>query len=417
MVSIQHEHGVPSMKSPQTMSSSPRKAFERFLMKKHNQNRYKSVKGQPGLYRRKTKDGSETWGVKAYDRSLGKTVWVGTCDTRTDAKEMKRNFEIVAVAGSRLTSQLTVGEYAKTWPERHGERRKDSTLKTYKEGIRPFLERFGSSKIRRLDRYECVQWAAGENNWTVNPSRILLGDMMRDGLINTNPLSDLRRAQAPGRRDYPALSSAEVDLLLEKCFEQLDPVVAPEIAGVIASCAYLGVRKSEAFALSLDSVDVEGGIISVNSQIGQGRVLRDPKQGKRRIALTSQAETAWSRFGARTGSRPMFLLPSGKSFTPGSFDFHFSKVVTASGIKGLTLHELRHHHATWLLHLGVPEWAISVQLGHALRGLKVTNLYIHPEQEAVRLVRRKTAGNPLPLDGQGRSEFVPPTALNSSRLR
>ena len=104
----------------------------------------------------------------------------------------------------------------------------------------------------------------------------------------------------------------------------------------------------------------------------------------------------------------MFGHTASKCFTAGSFDFQFSKIRSAVGIRGLTMHELRHFHSTWLDSIGVPISAIAVQMGHALPGPAMTNHYIHGEKRELEFVREKTRGNTDPLEIQGRADFVPP---------
>jgi integrase len=56
--------------------------------------------------------------------------------------------------------------------------------------------------------------------------------------------------------------------------------------------------------------------------------------------------------------------------------YHFSKAVKKSGVRKLTIHSLRHAHASILIAKGVPITAISKRLGHT--SPKVTlSIYSH----------------------------------------
>lgn len=369
--------------------------------------RFKAVKNNPNIRVRENANGTKSFAVKAYDPSIRRTVHIGSFDSLKEAKQAKRKFEEREHSGWRY-SRMTVREYSNTWLDRHRDRRKESTQRTYRYGVRKFVEQFGETRIRDLHRMDCVDWARDQDDWAVNPSRIMLSDMIRDELLDRNPLADLRRPTSRGRDNYPPLGSSEVKDLLSACFVELRPEIAGQVAGVIACCAYLGLRKSEAFALSGRDVNVSEGIVCVENQVGKHREFMPPKHGRREIALTSQAQQALERFGANLEARTMFGHSPNKCFTPGSFEYQFSKVRSALGFRGLTMHELRHFHSTWLKFLGVPESSISLQLGHSLPGLRVTNLYIHSENFDLKYIREKTSGNPPPLPIDKRAGFTPP---------
>ncbi len=191
--------------------------------------------------------------------------------------------------------------------------------------------------------------------------------------------------------------------------------MAAKVAGTIANCAYLGLRKSEAFALSMASAELGSHpeTISIERQVGRKKDdIKKPKGGRSRfIAVTGLAKEAWNEFGAGDTGGPMYPRSADKSFTATSFDFYFRQLVSASGITGLSMHEFRHFHATWFAYLGLPEWMISIQLGHSLKMASMTSLYTHVDELAIEKIFEATQGEVAPLEPMtpiSRSDFVPP---------
>ncbi|MCB0859476.1 MAG: tyrosine-type recombinase/integrase [Solirubrobacterales bacterium] len=391
-------------------------------MSKSDKNRFRPVPGHPGIYRRVMKDGSMRWGVKAYDPTkertqatglppkFGATVWIGTFDSRAEAKAAKRAFEEKAKSsGFRKAGRTTVAQYASRWPEIHPKDRSESTLRTYREGVKRFVERFGEVLVRDLDRSECVAWAESEPDWSVNAARIMLADMRdMDYLIAFNPLEKLGRTRSRGRKGWPVLGDSEVEGLIDTAQSIFVPEVGKPIAGLIATSAYLGLRKSEAVALSSECVDPVGRRVLVDLQVGKKRVARDPKTGERVIVLTSQAIEAWSRLDAKSGSGPMFPMDDGQYWETSNLYDRWVQVAAASGIPGLQFHELRRYHATWLDKQGIDLWAIAVQLGHGVSGHETTQGYIEKRNNALEHIDAALAEKTKPLELQGRAEFRPP---------
>ena len=193
--------------------------------------------------------------------------------------------------------------------------------------------------------------------------------------------------------------------MIASALELFEPEVGQPIAGIIATSAYLGLRKSEAVALSLECVDPVSKRVLVDLQVGRKRAETGPKSGERTIALTPRAVQAWSRLNPTSGPGSMFPMADGSYWEVSNFYFRWSKVAIASGIPGLQFHELRYYCATWLRRQGVGEWAIAVQLGHALSGNRTTQGYIKARNIALQHIDEVLASEPLILESEGRSEF------------
>jgi integrase len=72
----------------------------------------------------------------------------------------------------------------------------------------------------------------------------------------------------------------------------------------------------------------------------------------------------------------MFCRPDGQFLTPSNFGKRMSKLMRAAGLSGITLHSLRHSHASELLSDGVPITAVAERLGHASPNITLA-IYSH----------------------------------------
>ena len=116
------------------------------------------------------------------------------------------------------------------------------------------------------------------------------------------------------------------------------------------------------------------------TQIGPGNAFTtSPKNHeRRRVAIDPHLVAAlrgWRKQQARgaaglgrglrgRGRAEVFTWENGRPLLPDYVTKHWIKVQEASGLPRLTLHELRHTHATILLRAGTPVHIVSKRLGH-----------------------------------------------------
>lgn len=396
---------------------------------------YKRVRNNPGIYRREGKRSREnTYAVRD-----GPKHWVGTYGSLKEAQqvqdELKRRKRD---SGSGRSSRVRVGEFAADWLLDPSDELADSTRSTYRHGVSDFVKVFGATKARELDAYDCREWARRAPPSAVKATRIMLNKMVSDQILAINPLAGFKVGRQPGRKNWPILGDDEVEMLIDVAANSSaikTPLYRIRIAGIVSLGASLGLRVSEILALTHQDIDLDARTVRVERQISRkGEVVPLKTDACRSIALTPRASETLRSFP----SNGDFLYPkrNGVPFTRGSFGYHFSKVVAASGIPGLQFHELRHYLATWLMHQKVPPWAIDFQLGHEsglnatqafetfgfeiLAGLKVepeadevSKLYRHSDAIGVVAIHEALASEPkrlVPI--RKRSEFVPPERRN-----
>lgn len=372
--------------------------------------KYTPVRNCPGIYRRPRSSGrGATWGVKAYDPSRRESVWVGSYQSLTEAKEAKKSFvDRAKVLRGTAYRRMTVANYAERWLTRKSNRQ-ESTLRTYAYGIKRFVDQFGEKQLRELTFDECDDWAEMAPRSSLIAAKVMMGDAKDKHQIPWSPLDGVHVPPSAGRSDWPILSDADIELILETTAKAVKARNRNEVAGLIAMSAFLGLRMSETFALKHSHLELAGDHVRVVGQVTRNGELKKPKGGKtRKVALTSPALEALRRFPGSENSPFLYPKPDGNPYTAGSFHYHFRKVVAAVGIPGLQFHEFRHRFLAWLLFHDVPGWAISSQAGHGrserLHGrsevlLPVTKRYVRTDDLACEKVHKFLS--------QGIREFVP----------
>ena len=144
-----------------------------------------------------------------------------------------------------------------------------------------------------------------------------------------------------------------------------------------------GLRRSEICGLQWSTVDRVGGKLSVVNTLqripGHGLVDGQPKTAKSRrsIALApdaigllhtirgQQIEQEWELGGLWQHTGYVFTQLDGSPVVPDQVTQDFARVVQREGLPHLTLHGLRHAHATLALTAGINPKVVSERLGHS----------------------------------------------------
>lgn len=129
---------------------------------------------------------------------------------------------------------------------------------------------------------------------------------------------------------------------------------------------WTGMRAGELLALTPEDVDRDNMVIHINKgfAVVDGKELfLTPKtqSSKRDVEINSQLHDTLLKY--------IDSMVIGKKER--LFYFHrpamlkeFHRVSEKAGLEQIRLHDLRHSHASWLIHMGIPVTAISKRLGH-----------------------------------------------------
>ena len=145
-----------------------------------------------------------------------------------------------------------------------------------------------------------------------------------------------------------------------------------------------GLRRSEILALRWRDVDLDAGRLRVEQALEQttayGVRVKGPKtkHGRRTISLPAQAvadlRAHWRAqqeqrlalgVGKSPDDSPVLATFDGKLQSPGAISAAWGRAMEAIGMPEITLHSLRHTHASMLIASGMDILTISRRLGHA----------------------------------------------------
>jgi integrase len=152
---------------------------------------------------------------------------------------------------------------------------------------------------------------------------------------------------------------------------------------LIHLATYTGMRRSELCGLRWKDVNLQRGTVSIAQILhclkGGRIVIEAPKsaKGKRLIDLSQDAVFALRSYREvveadqeilgtpLAGERLVFSKADGSPLLPNTVTHAFGKIARKAGTKGITLHSLRHSHASVMLQEGVSSRTVADRLGHS----------------------------------------------------
>ena len=251
------------------------------------------------------------------------------------------------------------------------------------------LGRLSPSDVQAL---EALLLARGRTPWIVvtvhRALSVALNDALRLEMVYRNPVSAVS-PPAVAQREIVAPEMAAVRAILHLAEAEDHPLYP-----CFHLIAYTGVRRGEAIGLTWENVDLQGGrirvVASLSRHTGFGLVLDPPKSraGRRIIDLDDgtvgllvrhqarQQETKEVMGAAYEDAGRVFAGPCGEWIVPD----RVLRVLKALGVRvgqpGMTVHSLRHFHASVTLQSGQNPVVVSKRLGHANVSI-TTNVYAH----------------------------------------
>lgn len=289
-------------------------------------------------------------------------------------------------------SKLTLGDFLDCW-ERDWAATNVSpkTLERYKEltrcHARPHL---GAMKLRKLKPVNFAELYAkllcegrspdvGLSARTVgHVHRVLhraLGHAVQWSLLTASPIAGI---------DPPKVESTEIEILTE---DQVRTVIAKlrghALYPMVVTGLATGMRRGELLALRWKDVDLDGGKVRVEQSLEQtktaGLRFKSPKtkHGCRAIALPASVVSELRahrkaqlelRLRAGLGRAPddalVFGHWNGEPRSPNATTKEWIRLVASLNLPRVTLHALRHTHASQLIASGMDVLTISRRLGH-----------------------------------------------------
>jgi integrase len=315
------------------------------------------------------------WGVKI--KVKGQQRWVGTYDTKNEARQVEREEMLKTVQPS--ASDATCDSFPEKWLTLRP-RARTATNDHNRLALKGFSEDFKGIRLRDVKRVPAEEWAL-KNKWRVQTVRAMFADAVRMECCDLNPFANLGHPKSRGRRDIDVLTADEVQRLADCAVDAWGSGLGHELKAMILFAAYSGLRRGECSALVWSDIDFAAKEITVSKTVSNDREILLPKNSKpRTIVLTPIAEQALNAMPRQLRRDLVFAPPSGKFYTKSSWHYYWNPIRVKFGNPKYTFHELRHYCASWLKEMGLEMSDAARQLGHADTRL-VETLYIHPDKQ------------------------------------
>jgi len=320
-------------------------------------------KNQDWIDRIKQQDGSR------WSQTLG--VW-----HLPDTFENRMLFQI-AEAPIKLPSAEGIAQIEKFKCWLLSRRYSDSTIATYSEALRYFLNFYNDKAVAEIDNDDVIRY---NNEYILNNN---LSGSFQNQIVNAIKLFfstiretkiELDKIHRPKREKIlpNVLSKEEVKLILNAHSN----LKHKTMLSLIYAC---GLRRSELLHLKPADIESKRGVV----------VIRQGKGKKDRIAPLSDKILAMLR-DYYVANKPLTYLFEGKipgeSYSEYSLQSVLKQALQKAGItKPVTLHWLRHSFATHLLESGTDLRYIQELLGH--NSSKTTEIYTHVSTKSIQQIK------------------------------
>jgi integrase len=294
-------------------------------------------------------------------------------------------------------SRETLGAFLDRWLLAIRSNLRPTTIGAYEWAVNKHIKprighvRLADVSTSRLNQFYGDLRAAGLGDRSVRYAHVTLrkalGDAQRWEDLDRNPAA---LAQAPGsgsKREMRTWGAEEMRTFLFAARED-------RLAGAFTLIATTGLRRGELLGLRWQDLDLRAGWLQVVQSLTVVRyklMISQPKteRSRRMVALdpgTVQAlaahrvrmmeERRLTRLPAIAPQDLVFTTMDGDPVHPETFADTFDHYVRAAGLPRLTLHGLRHSHATMALRAGLHPKVIQERLGHSSIGVTM-NTYAH----------------------------------------
>lgn len=189
--------------------------------------------------------------------------------------------------------------------------------------------------------------------------------------ISITPYRNIK-LPVPEKTSHNQLMSLEDINKLIKVYFQEPPSYHKLAFFLSISC---GLRNSEIRALTLNDIDFQNKLLTINKQIGSSKL----EKGKNiPTKTTSSNRTIYmpdslipiineyiSNIPISINGQLFFSPTTNKPITKGTLTIHLKKMLKKNNLPIIRFHDLRHLHATLLVNEGINIQSISSRLGHS----------------------------------------------------
>jgi integrase len=284
-------------------------------------------------------------------------------------------------------SKTTVGEYLEEWLFAQRARLRPTTLASYEAQLRRYVfPRIGAARLQALRPQDLDQVYSDLLEARLSPRstrylhsilRKALADAVRkcDVVRNIADLADPPSSSATKAPEMATWTPAELGRFLEFARDH-------ECGPLFRVLAMTGMRRGEVAGLKWADVDLDGATVTIARQVtavGRELSFTVPKtdRGRRTIDVDAETVTALQAYRRRQLEQRLalgagwqdhdlvFPAVDGRPMHPDRIGKTFDRLVRASGLPKIRLHDLRHSHASHLIAAGAHPQALAARLGHA----------------------------------------------------
>lgn len=291
-------------------------------------------------------------------------------------------------------SKITVGEFLQSvWLPEAKDRVRPSTFESYRLHVDGYIiPRLGRTRLQALrpnmlnKLYRDLRHSGSRTDGplsarTVELTHTVIRRALKDaelwGLVSRNVADAANRprnARAPEMETWTAQQLAQ---FLDHVRES-DGALYP----LWRLFATSGLRRGEALGARWQDLDLDAGRLAIRQTalvIDSKVVFGEPKtdRGRRLVSLDRETIAALRAHRKRqseeqlisgvayAGHGLIFADPSGRTLHPDRISSAFRRHVRITGLPRLSLHGLRHSHATLALQAGIHPKVVSERLGHS----------------------------------------------------
>lgn len=254
-------------------------------------------------------------------------------------------------------------DYAKTNKTHASYVRNEIVLRTFKEFAK--VERLRAITPQLIEDYKKARSEAGTKPSTINTElntiRAALNRAVHLNYLARNPCKQVKKLKAP-RKQVRFLSKEEIQKLLAAGNGRLGPM--------LETFLYTGLRRDELTHLAWSDIDLERRIVAVQAKDGW-----HPKDYEVRHIPMAPRLYELLKSLRRGGGEWVFSNREGDPHSGHVLSRDVRKLMKQCGIKGASLHTLRHTFASHLVMNGTDIYTVQKLLGHS--SIKTTEIYAH----------------------------------------
>jgi integrase len=288
---------------------------------------------------------------------------------------------------------ITVAAYLERWLNSVNTSKAPSTARRYEQVVRiQIIPRLGQARLKTLtalhiqtlydDLATKTTLSPGSRHKVAEVIINALNQAIRWKLIPHNPA-----AQVPRPRYQP---KERASLTTDQVRALLQAAKGYTLEAFFVLALHSGLREGEMLALHWPDIDFEKATVRVDRSLTQlkGGIfqLKEPKRprSRRTVPLSADAINALNEHRKRMFAKgqdvqtgPVFTTRTNRYIDHNNLlRAVFKPMLAKAGLADITIHDLRHTHASHLLRNGVPLHEVSRRLGHS-RETVTLDTYAH----------------------------------------